>query len=356
MCNRAVKLVVTALIASVAPGQIPAEPILNRVFQSGHTQADQDLQEIVTVIRGIADVRQASIDNAPGSVAVQGTAAQVAVAEWLFYELDKPASRVTPPPTREYRYASDDIVRVFYLSHAGTPRDLQEIATNVRATADIRRVFLNSARGVVVVRATANQIGMAEWLLSELDKPAGLRPVAQQGQSPAKHEYRVPGATDDVLRVFYLRHARTAQDLQDIATLIRATADIRRVFTSSARTAVVSRGTASQIGMAEWLVDQLDRPASRQPVAQQGQQSATHEYRLPGEGDDVVRVFYLPPLTTDRDLRETAAAIRAAAGIRRSFIQRAQRAVVLRGTVSQLVQAESLIKERDKANSPNSAR
>ena len=100
-------------------------------------------------MRGITDIQQVSVDAAQKSLVLRGSAGQVAPAEWLFYELDKPADRPAlplesqSPTTHEYRLPGgvDDVLRVFYLTHTGTPRELQEVATAVRSTADIRRLF-----------------------------------------------------------------------------------------------------------------------------------------------------------------------------------------------------------------------
>ena len=67
-------------------------------------------------------------------------------------------------------------------------------------------------------------------------------------------EYLIPGSTDDVVSLFYLTDAATVQDFQEAATLVRTIADFRRAFTYNERRAYVVRGTAAQIGLAEWLL------------------------------------------------------------------------------------------------------
>jgi general secretion pathway protein D len=48
---------------------------------------------------------------------------------------------------------------------------LQEIATNVRSVTDIRRLFTYNAQNAIVIRATADQVALAEKLIQDLDKP-----------------------------------------------------------------------------------------------------------------------------------------------------------------------------------------
>lgn len=222
--------------------------------------------------------------------------------------------------------------RVFHFTHDETAQDMGEIATAIRSTTDIQSLYNDAAQKTMSVRGTAGQIALAEWLFSELDR--------QPSQTSAPHEYRLPGSGDDVVRVFYLAHAETALDLQEVATLVRSMGDIRRLFTYTAPRALVSRGTAGQIALAEWLITELDRRPS--------EISVTHEYRLPGSGDDVVRVFYLMHPATPQRLQEIAVQVRTTAAIRRLFTYNAPRAMALRGTADQMTLADRLIKERDR--------
>ena len=267
MRTKAIKFVITALFASVASGQPPAEENLDRVFHFIHTETAQDLQEIATVIRSMADIRQASTDTAQRALALRGTAGQIALAEWLVNELDKPTNRQALAPqsqnsaAHEYRPSGsgDDVVRVFYLTHTETAQELQEVATLVRSMADIRRLFTYNAPRALALRGTAGQIALAEWLVNELDKPTNRQALAPQSQNSATHEYRLSGSGDDVVRVFYLTHTETAQRLQEIATQVRSMTEVRRLFTYNAQRALALRGTAGQIALADRLIKERDR-------------------------------------------------------------------------------------------------
>ena len=128
-------------------------------------ETDQQLQEIATDIRGITEIPQVSVDAAQKTLTLHGTAAQIAVAEWLLIQWNPSA-----PAAHEYRMSGDDIVRVFRLGHAPTPQSLQEAATIVRSTADIRRLFTYYAGRVITVRGSESQIALAEWLMNQLDQ------------------------------------------------------------------------------------------------------------------------------------------------------------------------------------------
>jgi len=218
--------------------------------------------------------------------------------------------------------------RTFYLTHTATTQQFQEVATAIRTIADIKQISTENDQKRVTVRATDPQIAMAEWLFNELDSPIA--------QPAVPHEYRTPGTTDDVVRVFYLITAPTVQDFQEVATLVRTITDIRRVFTYNARHALTVRGTDAQIALAEWLVKEIvpDPPSS------------THQYEMAGN-DDLVRVLRLPHTATVQDFQKAATEIRQATQIQKVFTYNRLRAAAFRGTADQIAMAERMASDLD---------
>jgi len=94
-------------------------------------------------------------------------------------------------------------------------------------------------------------MALAEWLIQQLDQPANR-------QEQAKHEYALPGG-DDIVRVFFLTHTGTPQELQEVAVQVRTTTQVRRLFTYNAPRAMALRGTADQIAMAERLIKERNK-------------------------------------------------------------------------------------------------
>ena len=132
MYARAFAVFVAVLFPAAA--QQAAERVFN--FTQAHTA--QSLQELATVIRSVAGIRQISLDDDRKSVTVRGTADEIRLAEWLIPALDQPA---TVPQVYGRPGAADDIFRVFHLIYAQTQRDLQEMATLLRALADATYVY-----------------------------------------------------------------------------------------------------------------------------------------------------------------------------------------------------------------------
>jgi hypothetical protein len=238
--------ILTLLVCGVS-GQSPDSR--DRVFFLTHTATVQQFHEVATVIRTIADIQQVATDDDQKSVTVRATPGQIAMAEWLFNELDTQTIQTSVPHQYLVSGSTDDVIRLFYLTDTATVQDFQEAATVVRTIANFRRAFTyNEARGYVV-RGTNEQIGLAEWLLKQL----------QPATAPSPHEYRMPGSNDDVVHVLYLTHTGNVQNFQKTATAIREATKIQRVFTYNTPKAVALRGTADQIALAEKLAHDLDR-------------------------------------------------------------------------------------------------
>src|SRR6267378_5293305 len=65
---------------------------LDRTFHFSHAETVQDMQQITTVVRAIAEIKQIAPDTEQKLLSIHGTAAQIALAEWLINELDQPVS------------------------------------------------------------------------------------------------------------------------------------------------------------------------------------------------------------------------------------------------------------------------
>jgi hypothetical protein len=321
----------TVLACAIALSFSAAGQTADRLFYFAHTGDPQNMQEVATLVRTIADIPQLSVNTAQRSMTVRADPERIALTEWLLKRLDQPLPEQGNSDANEFKLSAtpENIVHLVYLTNHQSVKEFQEIATVARTIADIRRVFTYNAPLAMVLRGTADQIALATWVVSEMDKPL---------EAPLRHsavdEYRVPPSSDDVTRVFTLAHAETIQDFQEVATLIRTMADIRRVFTYNELRAITLRGTPDQIAMAEWLFDVIDRPANAQ---------STGEFRVPKASDDVVRVYYLTNTRTVQDFQQAATEIRTATNIRRVFTYNSRRALALRGTTDQLARAERMI-------------
>jgi type II secretory pathway component GspD/PulD (secretin) len=332
----ACRFLTLVLFAAAASGQTSTDQSVDRVISLASIEKAQELSEIATTIRSIAEIRSLTVDPSQRSLAVHGTAEQIAMAESLAQEL---APR--PGQSRdayEYRMSSGDLVRVYYLAHTATVQDFQAVATTIRSITELRWAFTYNARRALVVRGTLAHMEMTEWLVQQLDQPAS-------GQT-ASNEYRVPGAADDVVHVYSVKHVAGGQNLQELATLVRSIGDIRRLFTTPL--AVAMRGTSEEMALADWLLQKLDQPTSGPDVAEQSQ--GGREFLMARSGD-VVRVFYLRSVTV-RDFQDVASAVRTTSKAPHVVTYNALGALAVRGTADQIAVAQGLIDERLKSSQP----
>ncbi|HXB69841.1 MAG TPA: hypothetical protein VNY05_16430 [Candidatus Acidoferrales bacterium] len=428
MGSRAIQFTISAVFACAA-GAPSAAQSLDRVFHFVNTQTPAGFKQVADPIRGMTEGAQVSVDDAAATLTVHGTADQLAMAEWLFVALDKPA--VGQPPAQhaasaDYHVAgSEDLVRVYYLAHSETPQSLQEMVNLIRSDANMKPAWPNNAVKAMAMRGTPGQLGLAEYLIDALDKPAGQpnqhsttlafpvapevapgsgqvarvfylanvdspqrmqqtvnlirsitdmqlvfpynslkaltlrgsadqmalaewlfngldKPASQPSQHTATAEYLAPpgpgNLRNQVVRIFYLAHSEPPQGPQEMTNLIRVTTDAQGIYPYQGLNAIAMRGSASQVALASWFFDTLDQPSPN---------PSTQEFPIPGASNDVARVFYLTHTATPEAVQELSTLIRTTASIMRLFPYSPPKALAMRGTPDQLALAAKLIQERD---------
>ena len=225
-------------------------------------------------------------------------------------------------------------------------QNFQEIADLIRTMTDVPWASVDNAKTLWLYGGKSDQITLAEWLFHELDKPATGELPGSQGQISSTPEYRVPGASDSVVRVFYLTHTRTASGLQEIVVAIRSVAEIQRVVVYRGSQAMVLRGTQGEMASAEWMINALDKPAGEQTLASQS--PAIPQYRLSNDRYPEMRVFHLSNTAEPQASQEITNMVRSQTEMQRVILCFEQRALVVRGTLDQVALAERLIQERDR--------
>ncbi len=65
---------------------------------------------------------------------------------------------------------------------------------------------------------------------------------------------------DQVAKVFYLQNVNGPQELQEIVNAVRSVADIQRFFPYNSQNAIIAKGSADQIALAEKILHDLDKP------------------------------------------------------------------------------------------------
>jgi hypothetical protein len=328
-------IIVLALSAFAAFGQDTA-----RVFHLHHIDGAQNLNEFATMVRTIADIRDASVDASEKTMGVRGTASQIAIAEFLFTELDRQTVPDSVSQELKVSNSADDVVHVFFLPNTATVQDFQEVATTIRTIAEIRRVFTYNSSRALTVRGTADQIAAAGFLVQELGQPSTVKKT----DSRPYQMIDTGNHAETEVRIFYLPYTANVQQFQEVATVIRTIGEVRRIFTYNASRALVIRGTADQVAFTGWMVGELGKPVAAG--------TASKPYLLPSNdrnGENVIRVFYVKGLPTVAAFQQLASQIRTITQMRRVFTYNASMALTLRGNEAQLATAEQMLQDRQLA-------
>jgi type II secretory pathway component GspD/PulD (secretin) len=232
-----------------------------RIFHVARAAATspQAMQELLTVIRTVADIQKVFYYTDHADLVVRGPAADLGLAEFLISSLDQ-----TPDPQRtamtmspEYQYNSGrgtDTVRVFYLAHSAQPQQTQEILTTLRTVLQVQKIFNFTAMEALVLRATPETVTAAEWMIRSLDLPA-------DGQN-ATREFTAstlaPGGA--MIHVLYPANLR-GRALSQTLTSLRTDLNIHQAFLKTTPATLVVRGSADQVTKADQLIQTADQAA-----------------------------------------------------------------------------------------------
>lgn len=242
--------------------------------------------------------------------------------------------------------AAQTVEKKLPLANIVTPGAIQDLGSVLTVMPDVRRVSYDSATKSMVVRGSAGQISLAEWLVQQLDRPAG-GPSAER-QKPGVFEYHPPAGHDDgdnAVRVFHMTHTDT-QTLEEVLTVMRFGADIDHAMAFIAGGDVVVRAAPQRVAMAEWVVQQLEQPADAE------RKTVAFEYQSPDGGRDAlasaVRIVYLTNTGTPEAIWALVRLVRTGTGVPRVFPVTSLKALVIRAEPKRVVAAENLIAVTDK--------
>jgi hypothetical protein len=227
-----------------------------RILYLSHPPTSPSFQDIVNSVRTIPQMTKVFPYSSQSAIVMRGTNSEVAMAEWLFHQLDVPAGVQPAQNPAAHQYASpaiaNDQVQVLFLAHPWTPQSMQQITNTLHVIPQLTKVFQCPTSGVISLRGPTATVALATWLFSQLDQ-------TPPSSAPGPREFQMPGGADDVTQMFYLTPAPTAQAFTNIVTALRATPSLI-VFPDDIWNAVALRGTATQIAAADSLIKQMNQP------------------------------------------------------------------------------------------------
>ncbi len=251
-----VALILFAGIAGAQTAVTPPLPTQSTVVRLTNAPSEKALKEVATLLRTVTGSPYLSSNVAQSTIAVTGTPEQLALAEWLSKQVDKPAgwrpsdSEYGNPAAREYKLPSapDELARVFYLRNTAAPQAVQEILTVLRVVADVQKLFFRSEPKMIAYRADPSYANLVEWLLPKLDSPSGDLSNTFKMPTPARD------GSDDVFQVFYLKPPVALDEFQRLITALRTEVYIQKTFGTLSPPVLVVRGSPAQLSESAQLI------------------------------------------------------------------------------------------------------
>jgi hypothetical protein len=222
--------------------------------------------------------------------------------------------------------------RSLIIRNAQSRQSQQELATVLRSILEIPNVDVDTDRQTLAISGTDGQIRAAEWLLSEMDRPAtapDAKPWAsgiyRGGGNNSGDDSSGSGLAGDIIRVFYVHGGRSLQDFQEGATALRSILEIRRLFTYNQVGGIAVRGTPAQVEAAEWVWRVLESDGNPSTSNLEELRAA-----LPGESQ-LLRAYRMPMAWPIPDLQEAATVLRSIVELRWVYTYNRTRTIFIRG-------------------------
>ncbi len=87
-------------------------------------------------------------------------------------------------------------------------------------------------------------------------KPISANTIFVTNENPNKRrDYE-----EQVVKVFYLQNIQSDQELNEVLTALRTVADLQKVFAYKGQNAIIARGEADKIELAEKIISDIDKP------------------------------------------------------------------------------------------------
>ena len=135
-------------------------------------------------------------------------------------------------------------------------------------------------------------------------------------------------------KTFYFTQAMTVDDMTAVTTMIRTVVDLQDIVPDEEHHALKARGPLDKLVAADWIFQQVDRPAAT---------GATPEYKMTGKHEEVMRMFRISPAATNAQLTAIVTAIRTVADLQRLFPYQKLNAIVGRGEPEKMALADWMV-------------
>ena len=164
-------------LASEVAGPIELAPISNTLINLRLSETSTMVYKTIAKLAGInvlfdqdykpqkitIELNDVTLREALNVVALQTkTFWQPTSSNTILVAADTPAKR---------KEMQDTVMKTFYLKNVSTSSDLQEAANTLKSILDVTKLQLLPNQNAIILRATADQMVLAQKLLSDIDKP-----------------------------------------------------------------------------------------------------------------------------------------------------------------------------------------
>lgn len=175
---------------------VELEPISNQPITLKMTEDSKLIYEMVGKLAGVNVLFD--LDYAPRKIHVElngVTLAQalrlIALESRTFWRAVTPnAIFVASDTASKRKELEENVIKTFYLSNLSQTSDLQDLVNTLRTLLELNRVTPIPSLGAIVVRATPDQVALAEKVINDLDK----------GRSEVVVDVAVLQVTRDIIR------------------------------------------------------------------------------------------------------------------------------------------------------------
>ena len=164
-------------LASEAAGPIELAPISNTLINLRLSETSTMVYKTIAKLAGInvlfdQDYKPAKVTIELNDVTLREALNVVALQTKTFWQPTSSNTILVAADTASKRKEMQDtVMKTFYLKNVSTSSDLQEAATTLKSILDLTRVQLLPNQNAMIVRGTADQMVLAQKLLSDIDKP-----------------------------------------------------------------------------------------------------------------------------------------------------------------------------------------
>jgi general secretion pathway protein D len=163
-------------LLNAASGPVELQPISNQPITLKMTEDSKMIYETIGKLAGInvlfdPDYTSRRIKIELNNVSLEDALAIVALESRTFW---RPVTRntifVAADNPQKRKELEENVVKTFYLSNISQPTDLQDIVNALRTILEIQRIQQLPSQNAIVIRATPDQMALAEKMINDIDK------------------------------------------------------------------------------------------------------------------------------------------------------------------------------------------